>query len=291
MYIFNTILKYSFVLYQYTFILEFLKEGQQMKILKVIGIGILYSIGTIIFATILALGTIFTYFPLQIFLFGRGDYLLFISNNSNMIPVFMIMTLIIYAVIKIKEKLFKRKEVQAELIEEAEPVDTDTLSKKEQTIISLLNKLITFDNIISKVFKVIKVCYIPVLLIALYYGMTSYAILYSDSIKLSSPIKPVGTIYKYSDIKRVDVGVEKENRNSYSPYYTVTFSNKKSVNLFGGSMHEDKDRGFEYILIDLDKKLKTQGVNKTVNKTNFDNYAKGLDKSFISRVNQLFNNK
>lgn len=262
-----------------------------MKILKVIGIGILNFIGIIIFATILALGTIFTYFPLQIFLFGRGDYLLFISNNSNMIPAYMIMILIIYAAIKIKEKLFKRKEEQKDLIGEAEPVDTDAFSKKEQTILSLLNKLIAFDNIISKVFKVIKVCYIPVLLIALYCGMTSYAILYSDSIKVSSPIKPAGTIYKYSDIKRVDDGVEKENRNSYSPYYTVTFSNKKSVNLFGGSMHEDKDRGFEYILIDLDKKLKTQEVTKTVNKTNFDNYAKGLDKSFISRVEQLFNNK
>lgn len=262
-----------------------------MKILKVIGIGILYFIGIIIFATILALGTIFTYFRLQMFLFGRGDYLLFISNNSNMIPVFMIMGLIIYAAIKIKEKLFKRKEVQTELMEEVESVDTDTLSKKEQTILSLLNKLIAFDNIISKVFKVIKVCYIPVLLIALYYGMTSYAILYTDIINVSSPIKPAGTIYKYSDIKRVDVGVEKDNRNSYSPYYTVTFSDKKSVNLFGGSMIEDKNRGFEYILIDLDKKLKTQGVTKIVNKTNFDNYAKDLDKNFISRVEQLFNNE
>ncbi|MFL0246087.1 hypothetical protein [Candidatus Clostridium stratigraminis] len=262
-----------------------------MKILKTMGIGILYFIGTILFATILALGTIFTYFALQILLFGRGDYLLLISNNSNIIPVLMIMILIIYAAFKIKEKFFKRKEVQTELIEEAEPVDTDILSKKEQTILNLLNKLIAFEDIISKVFKVIKVCYIPALLIALYYGMTSYAILYSDSIKVSSPMKPAGTIYKYSDIKRVDVGIEKENRNSCSPYYTVIFSDKKSLNLFGGSMIEDKGVGFEYILIDLDKKLKTQGVTKTVNKTNFDNYAKDLDKSFVSRVEQLFNNK
>lgn len=262
-----------------------------MKILKVIGIGILYFIGTIIFASILALGTIFTYFLLQMFLFGRGDYLLFVSNNSNMIPVFMIMILIIYAVFKIKEKLSKRKEVQTELIEEAEPIDTETLSKKEQTILSLLNKVIAFDDIISKVFKVIKICYIPILLIALYYGMTSYGILYNDSIKVGSPMKPAGTIYKYSDIKRVDVGVEKEKRNSYSPYYTVTFSDGKSVNLFGGSMNEDMGKGFEYTLLDLDMKLKAQGVAKTVNKTNFDNYAKDLDKSFISRVEQLFNNK
>jgi len=41
----------------------------------------------------------------------------------------------------------------------------------------------------------------------------------------------------------------------------------------------------------LDKKLKAQGVIKSVNKENFEKYAKGLDKDFISRVKQLFYDK
>ncbi|ERI89693.1 hypothetical protein HMPREF1982_04558 [Clostridiales bacterium oral taxon 876 str. F0540] len=56
-------------------------------------------------------------------------------------------------------------------------------------------------------------------------------------------------------------------------------------------MHEEGGKSFEYILMDLDETLKAQGVSKTVDKTNFDNYAKGLDKSFISRVEKLFDNK
>jgi hypothetical protein len=76
--------------------------------------------------------------------------------------------------------------------------------------------------------------------------MTSYAILYNDSIKVSTPTNPVGVIYKYSDIKSAAVGVEKEKKNTYSPYYTLTLSDGKSVNLFGGSMLNSKNIGFEF---------------------------------------------
>lgn len=262
-----------------------------MGILKLISYSILYFIGIIIFATIMALGTIFPYFYLQIFLFGRGNYLLFVSSQLNMIPVFMIMGLIIYASFRISEKLFRRKEKRIDIIEENHKhVDIETLSKLERILFKLLNKLLALDDFIREIFKIIKVCYIPALMIAIYCGMTSYAILYTDSIKVSSPIIPTGVIYRYSDIKKVDVGVEKEGRNSYSPYYNVIFHDGKSVNLFGGSMNEDNGKGFEYTLIDLDKKLKAQGVSKSVSKVNFEEYSKGLDKDFVSRVEKLFNN-
>ena len=121
--------------------------------------------------------------------------------------------------------------------------------------------------------------------------MTSYAILYSDNIKVSTPIVPIGVIYKYSDVKSIDVGVAKGNKNSYSPYYRVIFSDDKSVDFFGGSMNADNGMGFEYALIDLDEKLRAQGVIKSVDKENFEEYSKGLDKDFISRVEKLFDNK
>ena len=71
----------------------------------------------------------------------------------------------------------------------------------------------------------------------------------------------------------------------------LTFNNGQSVNLFGGTMQEGKDIGFEYILIDLDKNLKAQGVIKNVDKENFEKYSKGLDKDFVSRVEKLFDDK
>lgn len=104
-----------------------------MKILKFIGQGILYFIALIIFAVVLVLGTLFIYFPLQTFLFGRGDYLLFISGDANMIPVYMIMALIVYFAFVIKEKFFKRKDEQIDILEEdEEPLDIEQLSKKSK---------------------------------------------------------------------------------------------------------------------------------------------------------------
>lgn len=270
-----------------------------MGILKAAGVAILSLIGLIIFATVMALGTLFSYFYLQMLLFGRGEYLLFVSGDLNMIPVSMIIILIIYVFIAIKDKFSKKKEERVEIIEEEdEPVDVDNPGRLGKLIYKLLNKILehyeaitkVFD-VIEKAFKAIKICYIPALIIAIYCGMTSYAILYTDTVKVSSPVNPGGVIYKYSDIKSIDVGVENDGRDSYSPYYEVTFDDGKSVNLFGGSMHEDNDIGFEYILIDLDEKLLSQGVSKTVSKENFEKYAEGLDKDFISRVKKLFDNK
>jgi hypothetical protein len=262
-----------------------------MKILKFISLGILYMIGLVIFATILALGTIISYYPLQTILFGRGDYLLFISGDANMIPVYMIIGLIIYFVMKLKDKLLKRKVEQIEPLEDEEPIDVERLSKKEKTLLRLLNKLMAFDDIAARIFKLIKVCYIPALIIAMYCGLTSYAIVYTDSVKLGSPLNPSGTTYKYTDVAAVNVYINKYKRNSYEPLYIITFNDGKSVNLFGSSMHEKSDKSFEYIILDIDKKLRSQEVIKTVNKTYFDNYSKNLDKNFTSRVEKLFDNR
>ncbi len=151
-----------------------------------------------------------------------------------------------------------------------------------------IEKLAALDKETSKLFRYIKICYIPALLIAIYCGITSYAVIYSDSIKVSSSINPSGEIYSYSDVKKVDVGVEKGYSNSYSPYYTVVFADGKRVNLFGDTMLQENGTAFETILIDLDKRLKAQGVDKRVDNENFEKYADGLDPDFISRVKQIF---
>lgn len=267
-----------------------------MKTLKIFALSILTFIGIIIISVIIALTILFGYFSLQLFIVGGGNYLLFVSDELNMIPVFMIILLSVYALIIIKEKLFKNKEKLEETIEDEELVDISTLNRFEKLIYKLLNilinmpvnKLKAIDDMATKIFKIIKKCYLPALMIAIYCGMTSYSILYDDSIKVSSPIEPRGVIYKYSDIKNVSVGVGEGYKKSYSPYYEVVFNDGKSVDLFGGSMQEDKDIGFEYVLIDLDKKLRAQGVDKAVDKENFEKYSNELNEEFISRVEKLF---
>jgi len=260
-------------------------------IFKIIGASLLCIIGIVIFSIIMPLGTMFIYSRLQLLLLGRGDYLLFVSN-SIMIPVIMIMFLIVCALIQIIGKILKSKEKQSEFVEEnGELLDFETRDKLEVILFKLLNKLVAPGDLIRKIFRITKKCYIAVLIIAIYCGMTNYAILYTDSIKVSSPIKPTGVIYKYSNVKSIGVGIEEDGRNFYSPYYNVIFDDGKSVNLIGVSMYEDKGKGFENILNDLDNKLRAQGASKSVNNVNFEEYSKGLDKDFVSRMEKLYENK
>lgn len=256
--------------------------------MKAIGLGILYIIGTIILAVIIALTTIFSYFPLQLYLFGRGNYLLFSSSKINMVPIFMIMILMIYGLFVLKEKIFSQKYPELELQDEDELEEDRGSGKLEKFVDTLLDALLTIDEIALKLFRIVRISYIPLLLIAIYAGMTSYAILFTDSIKVSTPINPTGKTYRYTDVNSVDVGVVKGYKNSYNPYYKLIFKDGKSVDFFEGSMQDDRGIGFEYILIDLDKKLKVQGVHKSVNKNNFYKYAKDLDEDFIRRVEKLF---
>jgi len=263
-----------------------------MKVLRTAGLGILYFIGTIILVVAVALGTLWGYFSLQLLMFGKEDYMLFVAGNLNMVPAIMIMVLIIFAIIGIKEKIFNSKEKQVEITDESDkPLNIEELSKLEKLLFKLLNALIARNEKIVKIFRAVKISYILVLIVFFYLGMTSYAILYPESIKVSSPIVPKGVVYKYSDIKNVNVGISRGYKNSYSPYYKVVFNDGKSVDFFGATMQESKDISFEYILIDLDKKLRTQGVVKNVDKEDFEKYSKGLDMDFVSRVEKLFDDK
>lgn len=263
-----------------------------MQKLKRILFNIFYVIVIIILALVTTGVLFLAYYSLKLFLFAKGDYLLFVSGKLDMIPITMILMLITYAFNRIKEKFSERKNKQIEIIEEDnEAVDIEALSKRDKFLYKLLNKLIEFDGKFTNIFKVIKICYIGLLIISIYCGMTSYAILYPNSIKVSSPIAPKGGIYNYSDINGVKVGVTKGHKNSYSPYYKVIFNDNKSVDFLGDSMQDSKNMNFEDVLINLDNELRAQGVIKSVNKENFEKYAKGLDKNFVSRVETLFNNK
>lgn len=266
-----------------------------MNILRTAGSGIYYFIRTIILAVlavVVGLVILWGYFSLQIFIFCRGNYLLFVTDDLSMIPVIMIIILIVFVPWGIKERFFNSNKKQELIMDESdEPLDIEKLSKFEKFIFKLLNPFLTHDKRIIKIIKIVKISYILVLIVAIYLGMTNYAILYPESIKVGSPIVPKGIIYKYSDIKNVNVGITRDSKKSYSPYYNVIFNDGKSVNFFGAAMQERDGLRFENILIDLDKKLRTQGVVKNVDKEDFEKYSEGLDMDFVSRVEKLFDEK
>lgn len=267
-----------------------------MKVLKLIGLSILGFLGIIVLATITALATLFTYFSLQMLIFGRGDYLLFVSSKINIIPVIMIMIFIVYIFMNLKEKLFKNKTQVTEstqdidtIIDNSEILNDESLSKFDTYLIKLGMKLIELDDKMVVIFKIIKRSYIIALLIAIYVGMTSYAIIYTDSIKSSSPINPFGKIYSYNDIKGIDVGISKY-KQSYSPSYKITLNDNKTIELFDGGSMDSKDLNPEDVLVNLDNVLKQQGVPKTIDKNDFHNFAKGLNSDYVKQVEKLFHN-
>ncbi|MGH4118633.1 hypothetical protein [Clostridium sp.] len=273
-----------------------------MEILKMLGQGILSYIGTVIFAVVISLTAMFGYMSLQLILFKNGDYLLFISSNLNIIPIIMIIILFVYLSFVIRDKFFEKKEKQLEIIEDEEdeePLDIETLSKLERfffkLFIKLTDKVIALDdafyNKIAKAFKILKSLFVLILIIAIYCSMTSYGILYTDSVKISSPLSPKGIIYKYNDIKSINVGIADVYKNSYEPYYKIFFNNNKSIDLIGGGVQDESDIDSEDVLINLDEKLRMHGVIKSVNKNNFKEYSKELDKDYINKLERLFNDK
>ena len=271
-----------------------------MEILKMLGQGILSYIGTVILGVVIALTTIFGYMSLQLVLFGNGNYLLFISSNLSIIPIIMIGILFVYLLLVMKEKFVERKEKQLEILDEdEEPIDIETLNKVQKFCFKLFNKVTdkvialddAFYNKIAKAFKMLKSLFVSILIITIYCSMTSYSILYTDSVKISSPLYPKGITYKYSDIKSINVGIADVYKNSYEPYYKIFFNNNKSIDLFGGGVQDESDIDSEDVLINLDERLRMHGVIKSVNKNNFKEYSKEFDKDYINKVERLFNDK
>ncbi len=229
-----------------------------MQILKRAGIGV---IGNIREKLSIIIWIIIIYFidPLQNLLFARGDYLLFLqaksvlSNNSVIsvmitiiqvvllaIVLIFVLILLLYAFISIKEKFFTKNETTAEDAEDDDKIEEDKATVKSRTI---------------------SIWGILVMVIFIYCGLTSYAVFYTDNIKISSPITPKGVNYSYSDIKSINVGSEKHFIFFFKPYYKVIFNDGKTLNLYDG---EGNDKDSNLALIDIDNKLKALGINKEV---------------------------
>jgi len=250
--------------------------------LKAMFIHFIMHIGKYCIAIALAIIGVLAYAFLQIMLFGRGDYLLFVSNGINIVAAIFVLLPIVYVSITVMGKFEKADEKQfddAMCCGNDEYDDGDELELQDESDYPVVNNR-------SK--KILKICYIPVLLISIYWGITNYAILYTDTIKVCSPLNPSGTVYGYKDVESISVGFE-EYRKTYSPVYEVKFYDGTSINLFGGSIHENLDgEDFEDILIKFDERIMAQGVRKSIDRTHFSEYSKDLNREFAGKVRKLF---
>lgn len=237
-----------------------------MGMIKNILLGLITFVLIIVFGLAIAMGTIIVIFLIQVFLLSEKDYLLLVSNDIGIITVFMIESLAIYLIYKLDMKLSKGK---------------GKLFHFES--VSLINEFDGFS-------RYVKIIYGIVLFVFIYCGVTSYSVVYEDRIKVISPLSPSGVTYDFDDIESIDVGIKKQFRSSHVPFYKVKFSDNKVADLLGGSSNDTKDEErHENILIDLDYKLKSRGVIKSVSRVNFQKYSRGLDEEFVNRIEKLFN--
>lgn len=264
-----------------------------MKALKIVGFTLLSIIGIIVFGIVVGLGTILAHTFLQWLLLGRGEYLLGVSKGPNWLEISMLSVIAMYGIYKGTLRLLGYTELQAcDNTPDAEVEDAEPQGILEKVIFMLFSNFASINSPSSKLSmsKVIIFICLPALLIATYCGITDYSILYTDTIKVSTPWNPNGVIYNYSDIKDIDVRIDDNGNNSYSPCYRVVFRDDKSVDLMGDTIFGSNGEDTEDILWDFDEKLRIQGVVKTVDTTNFEEYAQGLDISFTSKIKRLFVN-
>lgn len=211
------------------------------------------TIPKVIGAIILALAILFGYSLLQVKIFGRGDYLLFVADIISYLPLLFIGFFAEY-----KYYNFAQNEIN----------DYKTKPSRRRKIVE-------------------RIC-IVVIIILTYLGITNYSILYKDGVKVASPIKPAGAMYKYSDISKVNVKVKRTFDGSNDISYKLIFNNGDSAELYYGSVYEGVEENYMDILLRLDKQLKEQGIEKEVDKKNFEKYSNGLDQDHVSKVEKLF---
>lgn len=253
-----------------------------MKILKQAGLGVVSFFIQIILIVIFTLVTSFVYGSLQGLLFAREDYLLFVQNNLivSVISVILfgvlLLCALIYALIlitqafsKIKEKIKGKSKISNKETKDEKP---------DKFKIKTIRRIIAMP---SK-FKIKIICFIITLIIATYCGMINHTFFYADSIKVRSPIAPLGVIYSYSDIKNIDAGIK--NDRYHNPYYEIIFNDGKTIDLFNG---QGNDEDLIQVLIEFDSKFRAQGVTKHVDKTYFEEFSDGMDKDYVNSVEKL----
>ena len=264
------------------------------------------GLGFIILAIIGAFGMTFLFSSVQLWLSGEKNYLLFISNDFYIVSMVALGLLIAYLLFFIKSKFTKEKTDEEQMVSEEiyeEEIDEEYVYIKEDSKMGIfMDRVIQFVVLIDDKLEYIKktrlyktaqnnfkITCIVALIIITYCGFASYTVLYESSIKVSSPLAPFGVTYKYSDIKKIKVGVKKGYQDDYDVYYILKFNNDKAVDLLGGAIEDwDGKKSLEGVLIDIDKQLKVQGVSKSVDKNNFEKFSNGLDKEYVSETEKLF---
>lgn len=216
-------------------------------------------------------------------IFAHENYLLIVKTELATAVLFL---LILFTLEKLK-CFNKQANDNIEVAyddDELEENENDYKNEKlDKMILAIKTK---YDYIKEKTaYKIIKKCWIYVLLIIIFYcGFCKNSILYSDSIKITSAFSPKGIIYSYNDVKSVNVGIKKKVFFD-RPYYKIVLTDGKIIDFY----KDDNDLGNkDIVLVEFDNELKMLGVNKNVDKRYYDKYFKNLDDGYNNNIKKLF---
>ncbi len=222
---------------------------------------------------------------LQKLIFAQEDYLLFINSRLASLALILLVFFILDKLKYFNKPLGDNDKITDKSDESAENAmydnDDKNLNKK---ILAIKTK---YNYIKEKTAsKIIKKCWIPILLIIiLYCGFCKNAVLYADNIKITSAFSPKGIIYSYNDVKSVNVGIKKKIFFD-KPYYEIVLVDGKRVDFY----KDDNDLGNKEIaLVEFDNKLKILGANKNVDKKYYDKYFKNTNDGYNNAIKKLFN--
>lgn len=245
-------------------------------------------IGSIILICILLIAGFLPEY-LQRLIFAHDNYLLIVKSRLASAVVTLLVFYVLYKFNADKSKYFKRwLGIKTGDIEENDETIESEIDDNDEKLDKMILAIKTrYDYIKEKTaFKIIKKCWIPILLIIIFYcGFCKNSILYSDSIKLTSAFSPKGIIYSYNDVKSVNVGIKKKIFFD-RPYYEIILIDGKRVDFY----KDDNDLGNkEMALIQFDNKLKMLGANKNIDKRYYDKYFKNIDDEYNNAIKKLFN--
>jgi len=199
-----------------------------------------YILGVLILITV-GITAIFGFFIGFSFLHGilagvndfyvRNDFIGYILPTFNYFMGLIAVILIVTGIIAIKfVKPIEKQEIYFEEI--------DSTSNDIRFIEKIAYKIICFIvpvylgiwNFVDKNKAKILAPIFALSLVMGYYSLTTYSIIYQDTIVKHSFFNPTGKTYSWDDIEQVEVGIDK-NRYDYDYYYVIKFNDKDTLNV------------------------------------------------------------
>jgi len=217
--------------------------------------------------------------------FVRNDFIGYILPTFNYFIGLIAFILIIIGIAAVKfVKPIEKQEIYFEEIDSTSN-DIRFIEKTVYKIIYFIVPLyVAIWNFVGK--NKVKLFW-PIFALCLvmgYYSLTTYSIIYQDTIVKHSFLNPTGKTYRWDDIEQVEVRIDKD-RYDYDYYYVIKFKDKDTLNV-------DKSISSHLYFADtfllIDQKVKELGINKIIDRTDLEKWGTQFDEDYVEKVQRLF---